>query len=141
MNLKAFFAAPSGRLFAATTALALLGAGGLALMGPETPLGLLAMLILAIVVCSILLVGMATQQFWREALILVLALPPVGGLYFAGLTVVGEIGAVIGVPLLVLGLVPAYVAVRPKEGASSEPRQAVKEAKSRRLPGGQLQPS
>ena len=117
MDLKTFFAATCGRLLAASTALALMGAGVIALVAAEPPLLLVTLLCLALAVGSIVLVGLSLERFGGEAVVLVLVLPPLGGLYLAGIMKIGQVGAGVGVPLLVLGLVPLWIAVRSGERA------------------------
>jgi len=73
---------------------------------------------LVLTVASIVAVGLSIPEHGSETIALVIALPPLGGAYLFGLYVLPGLGAAVGVPLLLLGLLPLALAAR-RSGAVS----------------------
>jgi hypothetical protein len=105
MEKGQFLRSLSGRIAQGTTGLLIALAGVLAILGPG-PIN--TMVPLAIVLGYIGLtcaVGFAVQDFWAEALTMLLTMPLVFSVYFAALYFVAGRGSGVGVALIVVGLV------------------------------------
>lgn len=116
MTEQRFFECDCGRLTAGLTALALLGAAALAI-APAGPLSRVLGAIGALVLVAgfIVATGLATQHFGLHAVGMMLALPVLGGLYFAALAVVAARGLPVAAPLGGLALLAAWLALRSPE--------------------------
>jgi hypothetical protein len=105
MTNPQFIDSPGGRLALVTSAFALITAGGLA-MASRDPLTMLVGVLatLAIAVGFIVSTGLATRDFGGHAVAMLIALPFLATVYFAGLTVIPGRGLGAGLPLVALGL-------------------------------------
>ncbi len=111
--LETFRTAPCGRLFSATVSFAALSAGLLAGGIVSTSWLSVSVVVLLIVSSMIITVGITIEQFPVVALLLLLALPPLGGIYFAGLTVVSKAGPGGAAAFILVALVAAVQGARP----------------------------
>ena len=125
MNLRAFAASASGRVANITLGTAIVGAGVLALVGPGPHIhAAIPMVIMLCGVGAISTICLAVNVHWSEALLLVMTLPLLSGPYAIGLFLVAKAGSSIGGALVVLGLVPLWIAAggyrvyAPKSSAS-----------------------
>lgn len=117
-TIRKYSAAPCGRLLFGIAALALLGAGAIAVSG-STSAYAITLLVLVLVAASIVTVGITIAEFPGVAAVLVLSLPVICGFYFAALyAVMPTAGPVYGGAAIALGLVPAFLAVRPTASLS-----------------------
>jgi hypothetical protein len=124
--LSKYLSEPCGRLFAGTIGLALIGAGAVAMAGPlPTSSIAVPLLTMVLVMCSIISIGLSLGRHPTIALVLILAVPPVGGFYFAGVATLGPVAGVwAGVLLLACSAIPLYAAIRPQivvRGSAQEP--------------------
>lgn len=123
-NSKRYANSISGRLLALTAAFALLAAGVIAVVGAGSYLSIAIPVLCSLcVIGGIFTVGLAVEDYPTQALACVLALPFVGGLYFAGLNVIAFAETGIGVALFAVAMVPLWVAAR-NAGAEAPSRQS-----------------
>lgn len=108
---KSFVASAGGRMACATAAVGAAGAGAVALAGAHAYAALVAVTF-ACVLGSIATVVLALEDYWREALALMLALPWIGGPYLALLHALAGAGLAAGAPLIALGFVFAALPIR-----------------------------
>lgn len=112
MEWKKFFTFPCGRIACVTTGFLIATAGAVSLAGPGEYAGPAVSLatIIGIVgfICSIVL---ATRFFQGEVLFLLVALPLGAGFYAAGLQYAPGGGAALGVALLAIAALPAWLGV------------------------------
>lgn len=123
-----FLSAPCGRLFSATMAVLAAGAGAVALIGPGPVASgfVIPALFLFGVVSAIMYVGMSLERFGGIAVVLTIALPPLGGLYYAALVgVVIHAGTGVGVVLIAMSLVPAFAALKPAPRRAAQTERSV----------------
>jgi hypothetical protein len=106
MDTQTFWRATPGRVVIGTAGILAGLAGVLAIVGPGPHFNVLAPLAL---ICGyigfIVAVGLSTQDFWGEAVAMILAMPLVLGLYFAGMYLVVGAGVGFGTALVAAGLV------------------------------------
>lgn len=124
MDWKRFLSAPSGRIAVGTSAWLVAAAGMLALSGPGTHVvTLLSVAVLLGVVGSIFAVGLAIEEHGAHALMMVIALPLLGGPYLGALHVASDLGKPAGVVLLLFaGAAAARALWGPRSLAASRPR-------------------
>ncbi len=114
MTTVRFRESVGGRVLFGVTAFALASAGVLALIGSGSHFfGYVSVVTLGCIVGCLAAVMHASDRHLEHALVLIVALPFVGGFYFAALNVVPGGGRALASALLLASLAPAWAAARP----------------------------
>lgn len=112
MQRTPYLRTPSGRLIATSTALAVVGAGLVALSPAGLVIYVMTLIPMLCVVAAILGLGLAVNDYGAHAALLCLALPVMGGAYWGALNIAAGHPGAWGWGLVGLALVPAFLAVR-----------------------------
>jgi hypothetical protein len=99
-----FWRSSGGRLALAAAGLAVAAAGGVALGGESLAAGIVATVPLVCAVGFIVAVGLSIEEYGAHCVVLLLALPPLGGVFLFSLSMLDRGGRTLGLVLLVLGL-------------------------------------
>jgi hypothetical protein len=112
MDPKSYLSAPCGRIAVGTSAWLVAATGVLAVLGPGVDtLAFLSVAVIVGIVGFIVAVGLAIQEFGEYALALIIALPFLGGPYFAAMYVAPGFGKLAGLALLCLAGAAGALAV------------------------------
>jgi hypothetical protein len=114
MNLSEYLVTPSGRVLTATVGWATAGAGAMALPVSTAHFSeiIASAAILAVVGSMFAVVLAATENLAAVTIALIIALPPMGGVYVAGLSVIIGRGIVLAAGLLLAGFFAIAMSIK-----------------------------